>query len=119
MMELHTNNGDGATQEQKLKDFSGFLNTTTKINSSYFVSNKGFALGDSKQKAIGVYGNPDKQALIDGVEKLEWSFVGAISYDGKIDFKGKPLAENSFGHQVIMYFKSDKLVGLVLHNDIP
>jgi hypothetical protein len=42
----------------------------------------------------------------DGVEILEWSFVGDQLYNGKDDLKGKPLAEDSYGHQVNMHFKA-------------
>jgi hypothetical protein len=118
-MELHVNGGELATKKQKLKDFNGFLNQATKIDSSYFVTNKGFRLGDTKQKATESFGNPDKQSMNAGVEKLEWEFIGDEFYDGKSDLKGKPLAKDSFGHQILMYFKEGKLVGLILYNDIP
>ena len=118
-MELHIDGGELASDKQKLKDFSGFLKQTTKINSSYFITDKGFRLGDTKQKAVETYGNPDKQTITDGIEKLEWLFIGDTSYDGKTDLKGKPLADNSFGHQILMYFRNGKLIGQILHNDIP
>ena len=118
-MELHENNGELATLKQKLKDFYGFLNQATKIASRYFVTNKGFRLGDTKQKARETFGDPDKQSMNDGVEKLEWEFIGDESYDGKSDLRGKPLAKDSFGHHIVMYFKKDVLIGLILYNDIP
>jgi hypothetical protein len=118
-MELHIYGGELASDKQKLKDFSGFLKQTTKINSSYFITDKGLRLGDTKQKAVETYGNPDKQTITDGIEKLEWLFIGDTSYEGKTDLKGKPLADNSFGHQILMYFRNGKLIGQILHNDIP
>jgi len=54
-----------------------------------------------------------------GIEKLEWEFIGDMMYNKNIDLKGKPLAKYSFGYQVIMYFKKDKLIGMILYNDIP
>lgn len=119
IMELHISGGKLASEEQKLEDFDGFLKQTEKINSSYFVSNKGFRLGCIKQKAIEVYGNPDKQTNTAGLERLEWNFIGDEFYDDKIDLKGKPIAENSFGYQVIMYFRNGKLIGQILVNEIP
>jgi len=119
IMELHKNGEELATEKQKFKDFSGFLNQSMKINSLYFITDKGFRIGDTKQKAIETYGHPDKQLMTDGVEKLEWEFIGDEFYDSKSDLKGKPLAKDSFGHQIIMYFKKDKLIGLILQNDIP
>lgn len=117
-MVLHIDGGELASVKQKLKDFSGFLKQTTKINSTYFISDKGFRLGDTKQKAIDNYGSPDKSSMSNGIEKLEWDFVGDEFYDGKIDLKGEPLAKDSFGHQIVMYFKNGKLIGQILHNDI-
>lgn len=118
-MELHIDGGELASDKQKLNDFGGFLKQTRKINSSFFISDKGFRLGDTKQKAIETYGNPDKQTKTDGIEKLEWLFIGDNSYDNKTDLKGKLLADNSFGHQLIMYFRNGKLIGQILFNDIP
>ena len=118
-MELHIDGGELAPDKQKLKDFGGFLKQTTIINSSYFNTDKSFRLGDTKQKAVETYGNPDKQTTSDGIEKLEWNFIGDQFYDGKTDLKGKPLADNSFGHQIIMYFRNGKLIGQILFNDIP
>jgi len=118
-MELHMDGEELASDKQKLKDFSGFLKQTTKINSTYFISDKGFRLGDTKPKAIDIYGSPDISIMNNGIEKLEWDFVGEEIYDGKIDLKGKPLAKNSFGYKVVMYFKNGKLIGQVLYNDIP
>lgn len=118
-MELHIDGGELALDKQKLNDFGGFLRQTTRINSSYFITDKGFRLGDTKHKAIETYGNPDKQTTTAGIEKLEWLFIGDNSYDSKTDLKGKPLADNSFGHQIIMYFRNGKLIGQILFNDIP
>lgn len=118
-MELHIDGGKLASEKQKLKDFNGFLKQTTKINSTYFITDKGFRLGDTKQKTIDTYGSPDKISISNGIEKFEWSFIGDTFYNGKIDLKGKPLAKDSFGHQIVMYFRNGKLIGQILHNDIP
>ncbi len=118
-MELHIDSGEVASEKQKRQDFDGFLKQTTKISSAYFTSDKGFKLGDTKQKAIDIYGTPDKQSMNVGIEKLEWEFFGDTFYNGKTDLKGKPLAKDSFGHQIVMYFKNRKLIGQILHNDIP
>lgn len=118
-MELHIDGGELASEKQKLNDFSGFLKQTAKINSTYFITDKGFRLGDTKQKGIDNYGKPDKSSLSNGIERLEWNFIGDEVYDKKTDLKGKPLAKDSFGHQIVMYFKNGKLIGQILYNDIP
>lgn len=123
-MELHVTEKDGglgglATDKQKQKYFKGFLTQTKKISKSYFTTNKGFKLGDIKEKAIEVYSKPDKIETENGIEKYEWDFIGDTFYNETIDLKEKPLAKNSFGHQTIMFFRDNKLIGLMLHNDIP
>ena len=118
-MELHIDGGELASEKQKLKDFNGFLNQTTKINSTYFITDKGFRLGVTIQKAIDTYGNPDEKSIRNGIEKFEWSFIGDTFYDSKAKLKVKPLAKESFGHQIVMYFRNGKLIGHILHNDIP
>jgi hypothetical protein len=118
-MELHIDGGELASEKEKLKNFKGFLKQTIKINSSYFTTSKGFKLGKTKQVVIDIYGKPDKQSINFGVEKLEWEFIGDTFYDGKTDLKGKPLAKDSIGHQVVMYFRNGKLIGQILYNDIP
>lgn len=118
-MELHTDDGELASRQQKLKDFNGFLKQETEINSTYFISDKGFKLGDKRKLAIDTYGEPDKNSIIDGIEILEWRFIGDEFYDGKTNLKGKPLARDSFGYQIVMYFKNGKLIGQILYNNIP
>ena len=118
-MELHIDNGEIAPLKQKVQDLGGFLKQSTKINSTFFTSYKGFKLGVTKQLAIGIYGEPDTKSMSDGIEKYEWDFTGDLFYDGKTDLKGKTLAKDSFGNNVIMYFRNGKLIGQILFNDIP
>ena len=119
-MQLHIIGTDNlASDELRKKYFKGFLTQTTKIETFYFTTNKGFKLGDSKEKAFRIYGNPDKAEIESGIEKYEWDFIGEDFYDGKTDLKGKPLAKNSFGHQTVMFFRDNKLIGIIFHNDIP
>jgi hypothetical protein len=118
-MELHTSDGELASQQLKQKNFQGFIRAATKIPRGYFTTYKNFKLGDSKQKSLRVYGVPDKKSIEDGVEVFEWDFVGDILYYGKTDLKGKPLANDSYGHQATMMFRNNKLIAIILNNDIP
>jgi len=118
-IELHTSDGELASDKLKQKYFKGFLTQTTKIGRYYFKTSKGFKLGDSKEKAIKVYGKADKTKIENGIEKYEWDLIGDAFYDGKTKLKGNILAENSFGHQTTMFFRNNKLIGLIFHNDIP
>ncbi|MBW8687970.1 hypothetical protein [Chitinophaga rhizophila] len=116
---LHQHNGQSATAEQKLRAFSGFLDQAKEIDAHYFTTNNGFKLGDTRRKAIKLLGNPDKTVTTEDIEKLEWEFVGEDFYDRKSDLHGKPLAKDSFGHHISMYFRKGLLVGIILFNDIP
>ena len=111
--------GDIASYKQKQNNFKGFIAQAKKISETYFTSKKGFKLGDSKEKALDVYGNPDSILIKNGVEKYEWDFIGDAFYCDTMDLKGKPLARNNYGHQIILFYRDNKLIGLILHNDIP
>ncbi len=118
-IKLHVDDEVLATEKQKLKYFTILLGQITNINSKYFITDKGFRLGDTKEKAIEMYGNPDITSLNNGIEKFEWKFIGDIFYDGKTELNGKPVAESNFGHQIEMYFRNGKLIAQILINDIP
>jgi hypothetical protein len=109
---------DLASNKLKQKYFKGFLTQTTKIKKSYFKTDKGFRLGDSKEKALKIYGKPAKIKTENEVEMYEWEFIGDTFYNEKTD-RGKPVAENSYGHQTTMFFRNNKLIGLIFHNEIP
>jgi len=115
---------DSATFQQKLNSFNGFIKQATKINAKYFTTIKGIKLGDSKEKAISIYGNPDKTTAEDGFEIYEWVFYGEYNISGefaledKVDLKGKPVAKDSFGNKVTMFFKGNKLTGQIIYNEI-
>jgi len=116
---LENNKGEPASLKQKLIDLNGLVEQATIINSSYFISHRSFKLGDTKQKAISIYGKPDYELKDGQIEKLEWQFEGDELYDGKSNLNGRPLAKGSFGHNIKMYFKNDRLIGQILFNDIP
>ncbi len=99
--------------------FPGIFPTLNEVDTSFFRSNKGFRLGDNRSKAIDVYGQPNSVKTDKEIEILYWEFIGDSAYDGKQNRKGRPLAKNSFGHQIRMYFKNERLIGMCLHNDIP
>ena len=118
-MELHVN-GHLATFAQKKKSFNGFINAATKIDKKYFTTYKGFKLGDSKDKALKLYGKPDSVSINSGVEKIYWDFFGDVElHDGSFHPTARPMAANSFGHQITMFFRKNKLIGVIFHNDIP
>ena len=116
-MELQTKGGL-ASETMKQKYFKGFFNAAKPLQLKFFKTNKGFRLGDLKEKVIMVYGKPDKISKENNLEIYEWDYIGDTFFDPKKD-KGKKIAKNSYGHQAIIFFRNNKLIGLILHNDIP
>lgn len=118
-MELYDSTSNYASHQLRAKFFKGFLRFAIPTNKKYFVSKKSFAIGDSLWKAIKIYGEPDRRTLDHGVEVLQWEFEGENGYDGKKDLKGKPLAADSFGLQITMCFRKERLIGLAFENAVP
>ena len=113
--------GDDVDKKERDEYLKKYYNLTKEIPISYFKTKKGFKLGSKKEKALKVYGKPDKVTKQDGYEKLEWDFVGheMYLYDGKKDKKGRPHAKDVWGYHVKMYFKNNKLSALIIYNDPP
>jgi hypothetical protein len=118
-MELYDSTENYASHDLRAIYFKGLLRFATPIDRKYFVSEKGFALGDSLSKATKIYGKPDRRTVARGVEALEWDFEGENTYDGKKDLKGKPLAADNFGLQIAMCFRNERLIGLAFQNAVP
>jgi hypothetical protein len=118
-MELYDSTDNYASHQLRAKYFRGLLRFATLIARKYFVSDKGFALGDSLSKAINIYGKPDRRTVAHGVEVLEWEFEGENVYDGKKDLKGKPLAADNFGLKITMCFRNERLIGIAFQNAVP
>ena len=118
-MELVTNDGEVASDQQKEKYFKEFLGSSRIISQKYFTTNKGFRLGDKKQKALSFYGKPDEITKSNSLEIDKWNFVGENLYDEKIGLNVKPLAKDNFGHQATMFFRNNHLIAMIFHNDIP
>lgn len=118
-LELHTRDGEIAPSKQKLKDIKGFLVHSEEIDSKYFTSNKGVQLGFSKQKIMEIYGKPNQIIMQNGIERVEWKFEGDILYNQNKSSNNKLVAKDSYGHQIVMYFKNEKLIAQILFNEIP
>lgn len=118
-MELSNAERFPAAENLKVKYFKGFIKKALPIKAWYFKTKKGFALGDPKDNVIKKYGKPDKVSITDGIERCEWDFEGDDENDTKTSSNGKPLARGSYGYQVIMFFRNNKIIGIILHNDIP
>ena len=114
---FHTDNGELAKPKDIINDFQGFIDLSKVINSKFFKSEKGIKIGLSLIEAIEIYGKPDTFKQIEGFSKVRWDFIGDEFYSNE-ELNGKPLAKNSFGHSVIMYFKENKLVAQELSNEI-
>ena len=80
--------------------FNRFIDSAERINQGYFTSAKGFRLGDSKEKALGIYGKPHQYSATKDLETCEWTYKGdygeaATQQAKKSDY---PLAQDSAHH---------------------
>jgi hypothetical protein len=114
----HKSMGSASTK-QKQTFFRGFINSSKKISQSYFITSKGIKLGDKKEKIFGIYGKPNSISILSGIEKYEWIFQGDNIQSVTRETNNKLLAKDSFGYEVAMFFKGNKLIAMRFRNDIP
>jgi len=119
IMELNTLDGSLASDKQKEKSLKGFIRQARNIRSKYFTSDKGIMLGIERAAVIKAYGRPDKISRTKALETLEWNFIGDEDIDEKGVPKGRRVAADSFGHHITAFIQDDKLIALILQNDIP
>ncbi|HKC34840.1 MAG TPA: hypothetical protein VKB95_02225 [Chitinophagaceae bacterium] len=117
-MELYKN-GEFADQKSKTNSIKGFIDSSKRISQKYFKSFHGIKLGDKKDHVIRLYGKPHTIKTKSKYEIYSWEFIGDIGDPKTIIKTNKSLAQDSFGYQVIAFFKKDKLFAIMLHNDIP
>ena len=115
-MILHrSEDGEIASNSFKQEYFKDFISIAEIIDQKYFKSNKGFLIGNNLEMAMKIYGKPHEKSSLEGVDKLQWKFEGdTFGLAGK-----ENLVQDSFGHEVTMYFRNDLLIGMVLYNAIP
>jgi hypothetical protein len=103
-----------------------------KIARSFFVTERGLKLGDTKEKAFKLYGKPTIVDKVSGYEKYEWDYVGIEDPEGEsvLDFnqynddcigrakKGYRFTYG-FGYKVKLFFKEGKLAALILERELP
>ncbi len=118
-IELNTSDGNLATYSQKKQEFKDFLDQSLELQTNYFTSNKGFSLGDSKEKILPFYSEPDSIRFENSIEIYIWSFVGDLLYNETQNLNSKPIAKDSYGNTTKLYFKENKLIAVLIHNDIP
>ena len=95
------------------------IKSADKINSRYFISEKGFQLGDMKQNAIKIYSQPDTIIKFNDSEMYSWDFFGDSLPPEEKRNSNKPFAKESFGYHVKMFFRNNRLIAMTLHNEIP
>ena len=118
-IEFITDDFETPSLASKKKYLRNFISGADKLDERYFTTNKGFKLGDSKTRVLQILGNPDSIASANNIEKYLWEFVGDEWKDTSSTSKNNRVAEGSFGHQINMYFKREKLLAIIYHNDVP
>lgn len=117
--EVNNNSYDLADEDKKLQVFKTFFDKAQQIDKSYFTTKQGLKLGLDKNVILKKYSKPDSISTIDNIEKIEWNYKGDYYLEETGESPTGIIAKDSFGYQMIMYFKNDKLVGLIIKNDIP
>ncbi len=95
------------------------LKEAEKISSKYFCTDNRLKIGDSKNKALSIYGKPDNTNTQNEIEIFEWYFTGIGRWYDLQLINEKPLIVGNFLHKVSLYLKNDEIVGIILYNDIP
>jgi hypothetical protein len=116
---------DTVSYIQKIEAIKGFIKSSQRIDKSYFITKKGFQIGDHVEKAIKIYGKPDRITMEQGIENYQWSFIGDyLLLEGLVDpdtlkQNDRLVAKNSFGHNINMFFRDKNLIGMIIYNEIP
>ncbi len=118
-LNITTEEGEMATNEQKERAFKGFVNQATPMVSSVFESRNHIRLGDSNDRSLRLYGEPAKTEVIEGVEVLFWDFDGEHDFYPEELEKGERIARDSFGFRVIQYYRDGKLIAQFLASEMP
>ena len=100
----------------KQSAFNDLLQLGIDMPPSFFVSKAGFRLGDSLSKAIQFYGAPDSTYTEEKYTVLKWSFNGELLLNLHA---GETVIANSYGQEVFMYFRDEKLVMYQIFNAVP
>lgn len=113
-LEVSEADGDMAGISAVKEALPGFITQSEPVSKQFFVSGKGFQLGDHKQRVLAAYGTPDTSYIHKGLETCIWRYAGDKE---AADNSGKALAANSYGYTVKTYYRNDSLEGMVLRND--
>ncbi|MEM7373120.1 MAG: hypothetical protein AAF587_31140 [Bacteroidota bacterium] len=115
---LHQPNGEWASEQTKQDNLPQMIQQGQALPASFFTSNNGFRIGTHQMEAIHQYGSPHQQSKLGEFELLVWTYQGDFMAP-YTEVHTYPMAQNSFGHQVHMFFKEELLVGMILINDAP
>ena len=105
--------------ENKIKFYERFYSNSKDINQSFFKTNNGLSLNQNKDEILNILGNPDKLEKIVDFEYLEWNYDGELNNTYFGDTLTGTIAKDSWGFSYKMYFKNNKLIGLIIDNEIP
>jgi hypothetical protein len=111
--------GERMPADSLRRNWDRLFRPVNELNSAQLTSRKGFTFGTPERALVDAYGAPDSLWKDGPYTVRDWHFVGDGAYDGRVELKGRPLAEGSFGHDVRLWTRSGKLVAYRLHNAIP
>ena len=101
--------------------FPKFIEQSKRINRSFFISKRGLKIGENISKIIEQNGKPDTIMLDKKIEMYKWKYRGDLNdWDTEAEIKAnRKIARDSFGYQVILYVKNEKVIGIRLFKEIP
>ncbi len=78
-------------------------------------------IGENISKIIEQNGKPDTIMLDKKIEMYKWKYRGDLNdWDTEAEIKAnRKIARDSFGYQVILYVKNEKVIGIRLFKEIP
>lgn len=106
------------TQEVK-KVLPWFIEAAAKMPSRFFTTERGLQLGDCKEEALAIYGKPHELHRMGSIDQLVWKYEGYMDGANEKLSRRQPVANDSYGHTVTMYFRNNRLIALSIFNDIP
>jgi len=116
-IEFTNEDGDMSGIKEIKAQMGKFIKAAKQIDKHFFISRKGFRIGEDTTRAFNFYGPPQKKIVKGSLTQYQWVFMGENS-DHHAN-KKSAIAKDSFGYQVTIFFRNGLLIGLILDNDIP
>ncbi len=98
-----------------------FITQSKRCDASFFCSIKELKIGEKIQNVIEKNGRPDTIMYGKKIEIYRWEYRGDLNdWNTEAEIKAnKKIARNSFGYQVTLHTKNERIIGIHLFKEIP